>query len=92
MTEKRIRWNELKSKRLKRTRGVSFEEILQARLIGIGENQARPGQRVILYEHQNYIWVVPCVETENEIFLKTLYPSRRYTKIYKEGRRSDETD
>lgn len=92
MIEKQIRWNELKNKRLKRTRGVSFEEILGARLIGISENPARSGQRLILYDYRNYVWVVPCVETESEIFLKTLYPSRKYTKIYRELEGNDEKD
>ena len=31
---------------------------------------------------ENYIYLVPYIENENEIFLKTIYPSRKFTKIY----------
>ena len=41
---KEIRWNLLKSKRLKRTRGVSFEEIIHARLIDIRKNLGKDHQ------------------------------------------------
>jgi len=82
---KEIRWNLLKSERLKRTRGVSFEEILQARLVAIQKHHKRESQKVMLFEHKEYIWVVPFVESEDEIFLKTLYPSRMYTRIYRRG-------
>jgi hypothetical protein len=43
-------------------------------------------QRMLLYNLENYVWLIPYVETENEIFLKTLYPTRKYTKRYREGR------
>jgi len=34
--------------------------------------------------YKKYIWIVPFVRDEDgTIFLKTLYPSRKYTKIYK---------
>ena len=78
---KPVRWNLTKSERLKRTRGVSFEEITEADLIKIKGH--RKNQKIMLYKHKQYIWVVPFVETNNEIFLKTLYPSRKYTKLYK---------
>ncbi len=75
----------LKSERLKRTRGVSFEEILQSRLVAIQRHPAKQHQNIMLFQHKAYIWVVPYVENDNEIFLKTLYPSRKYTRIYKRG-------
>ncbi len=82
-------WNSLKSKRLKLTRGVSFEEIIESELVEIVDHPCRGNQRVFLFKYKNYIWEVPFVRTETEIFLKTLYPSRKYTKIYK-GRMNDE--
>ncbi len=30
----------------------------------------------------NYAWLIPFVETENEVFLKTIIPSRKATKKY----------
>ena len=80
---KDIKWNPTKSKRLKQTRGASFKDILKAKLVDMCNHHNRPEQKVMLFEHKNYIWVVPYVETETEIFLKTLYPCRRYTKLYK---------
>lgn len=80
-----IRWDQRKSDWLKRTRGVSFETILQANLIGARENPARPSQNIFLFELGGYIWIVPYVEREREIFLKTLYPSRKFTKKWMRG-------
>ena len=82
---KETRWNLLKSERLKKTRGVSFEEILQARLVAVQKHPKKENKKVMLFEYKEYIWVVPFVESEDEIFLKTLYPSRMYTRIYRRG-------
>ena len=82
---KEIRWNLLKSERLKRTRDASFEEIIQSKLIAVKRHPKKSNQNIMLFDHRGYIWVVPYVETENEIFLKTLYPSRSYTKQYERG-------
>ena len=80
-----IRWDPRKSERLKRTRGVSFEEIIQGRQIAIQEHPKRPNQKLLLFELQGYIWSVPYVTTGREIFLKTAYPSRVYTKKWLRG-------
>ena len=53
--------------------------------MAIQKHHKRESQKVMLFEHKEYIWVVPFVESEDEIFLKTLYPSRMYTKIYRRG-------
>lgn len=82
---KEVRWSLLKSERLKRTRGVSFEEILRAKLVAVQKHPKKEHQKVMLFEYKEYIWVVPYVERGDEIFLKTLYPSRTYTKIYRRG-------
>ena len=82
---KNIRWNLVKSARLKRTRGASFEDLIAADLIGIKKHPKREGQNIMLFRYKRYIWIVPYVESENEIFLKTLYPSRKFTRMYKKG-------
>lgn len=78
-----FRWNELKSERLKRTRGVSFDEITKAKFLGIARHPNRVWQRFLLFEHRGYVWVVPCIQEDDSLFLKTLYPSRKYTKLYR---------
>ncbi|MBU1726065.1 MAG: toxin [Candidatus Omnitrophica bacterium] len=86
-----IRWSKLKSERLKRTRGVSFEEIIQAQLLGIKENPNRVNQGILVYYYKRYVWAVPFVLEGEGIFLKTIYPSRKLRKIY-QRRRNDEKD
>ncbi len=82
---KKTRWNPLKSERLKKTRGVSFEEIIKGEIINKENHPIHKHQKIMLINYKGYIWLVPYVETETEIFLKTLYPSRKYTKIYRKG-------
>ena len=80
-----IRWDLNKSEKLKRERGVSFEEIIQAKLLAVKKHPNRIHQSVMLFEYQHYIWVVPYVANGDEIFLKTLFPSRKHTKIWQRG-------
>lgn len=78
-----ISWNPVKSKRLKRIRGASFEEIFEGKLLDIRKNPGRSDQRMLIFDYQGYIWAAPCVVEERGLFLKTLYRSRKYQKIYK---------
>ncbi|MDD5432661.1 MAG: toxin [Candidatus Omnitrophica bacterium] len=78
-----IRWNKLKNIRLRLTRHISFEEIIQANLLGSGKNPGRNNQRVLVFECKSYTWIVPFVFEGKGIFLKTIYPSRKYKKLYK---------
>ena len=82
---KELLWSLVKSERLKKTRGVSFEELIQARLVAVKQHPSRAHQQVILFDYKGYIWVVPFVETDEAIFLKTLFPSRKYTRLYRKG-------
>ncbi len=82
---KAFRWNALKNERLKKVRGVSFEEITKERLVAIESHPNREDQELMLFERKEYIWAVPFVESGGEIFLKTLYPSRYWTKKYQRG-------
>ena len=80
---KEIRWNRVKSERLKLIRGVSFEEIVAAGLIISIQHPKKETQNIMLFRYKGYVWVVPYIEENDYIFLKTLYPSRKYTKLYK---------
>ena len=81
-----VKWNILKSERLKKERGISFEEIIRAKLVAIKRHPNKAYQEIMLFECKGYIWVVPFVKNKDELFLKTLYPSRKYTKIYRKER------
>ena len=81
-----IKWDEEKNKILKEERGVSFEEILDSTFIGAEKHRTRKKQIILLYEYKKYIWIVPCVVEDEYIFLKTMFPSRKYTKLFKSKR------
>ena len=80
-----VRWSRLKDIHLKLTRQITFKEIIKANLLGIRDNPSRDHQRVLIYEYKNHIWAVPFVFDEQGIFLKTIYPSRKYKKLYQKG-------
>ena len=82
-------WNTEKNEKLRRERGVSFETV--AFHIGSGDvlavvdhpNQLKyRGQRMYIVRIGDYAYLIPFVETEKEIFLKTIIPSRKATKQY----------
>ena len=81
-----LNWDKNKNEILKKERGISFEEIAylieSEQIIAIEENPSKPNQKIYILEIEDYIVIVPFVESENEIFLKTAFPSRKYTKIY----------
>jgi len=56
--------------------------IESGQILGIEENLGRSGQKIYILEIDNYVIIIPYVENENEIFLKTAFPSRMYTKKY----------
>jgi hypothetical protein len=84
---KYLNWDSEKNEILKRERGISFDEIAflieSGQIIGIEENPGHPNQKMYnILETENYAVIVPYVENDNEIFLKTAFPSRKYTKQY----------
>ncbi len=86
---KNINWNTEKSEALKASRGICFEDVVF--FIERGEivddylhpNQKEyPGQRIMVINVANYAYLVPYVENEKELFLKTIIPSRKATQRY----------
>jgi uncharacterized DUF497 family protein len=82
-------WNSDKNEKLIAERGISFEEVVVAleegKLLDIlshGNAKKYPGQRVLIVEIQGYACAIPYVEDDDKIFLKTIIPSRKYTKRY----------
>lgn len=85
-------WDPEKNEILKIDRGISFEEIVfriaQGAEVDLFEhpNQAKyPGQMVSVVVVDDYAYLVPYVESEEIIFLKTIIPSRKATKKYVGG-------
>ncbi len=90
---KTFNWNDEKNKILRESRNVSFEDVLfcikNGQIIDILENPKQdkyPGQKYFILNINDYVYYVPFVENEKEIFLKTIIPSRKYTKIYLGGK------
>ena len=86
---KPFRWNEEKNSQLQMERGIRFEAALNAILEGKTldiidhPNQYKyPNQRIFILEINQYVYLVPFVEDEQEIFLKTMIPSRKMNKKY----------
>ncbi|MGD8445295.1 MAG: BrnT family toxin [Desulfobacterales bacterium] len=83
---KYLDWDPQKNEILKQERGISFEEIAylieSGQIIGIEENPSRPNQKLYTLEIDNCTIIVPYMEKDNEILLKTAFPSRKYTKRY----------
>ena len=88
---KLINWTREKNEWLRKNSGFCFEDILfyidNDFLIDDVENpnlEKYSGQRMMVFNIEDYIYLVPYVESEEEIFLKTIIPNRKATKDYLE--------
>lgn len=82
-------WNAEKNEKLRHERGISFEEIVfhveQGDVLDILEHPSRgkyPSQRVLIVNVDDDAFIVPFIESEEVVFLKTIVPSRRATRKY----------
>jgi uncharacterized DUF497 family protein len=82
-------WNDEKNKLLQNERGISFEDIVDA--ISNGElldsiknpsSDKYSNQSVFIVNVKGYVYCIPYVEDESNIFLKTIFPSRKMKKRY----------
>jgi len=85
----KFEWDFEKNEWLKKERNISFEQIifhlLQGDVWKIADHpdqQKYPGQQIYFVIVDEYIYLVPFVETSKEIFLKTIIPSRKATRDY----------
>ena len=86
---KPISWNAERNALLRAERGVSFEDVVFHIMAGDildtvdHPNQDRyPGQQIHVIAIEEYGYLVRFVESEEEVFLKTIIPSRKATKSY----------
>ena len=82
-------WSTEKNIRLKAERGVSFEEVLSAMsnggllaVLNHPNSTQYPNQQMLVVRIRGYAYLVLFVETETEVFLKTIIPSRKATRQY----------
>ena len=86
---KPVNWNTEKNILLKAERGVSFEEVVSAMsnggllvVLDHPNTDQYPNQRMFVVRIRGYAYMVPFVETKQEVFMKTIIPSRKATRIY----------
>jgi len=91
MKNKQIRFSADKNNKLKKERGVWFEDVLLAIERGdILDDLTHPNTTnypnqsilVLLLRIKNYVYIVPYSEDDHFIFLKTIIPSRKMNKRY----------
>ena len=82
-------WNDEKDAWLRENRGIAFEDVVYHLTRGdlldtiAHPNQVRyPGQRIYVVNVEGYVYLIPFVEDDETIFLKTIFPSRRMTRQY----------
>ncbi len=92
-----ISWNAEKNAQLRAERGVSFEDVVFHMMAGDildtidHPNQERyPGQKIHVMAIEDYVYLVPFVEADEELFIKTIIPSRKATRQYG-GKSNDQT-
>jgi len=85
-------WSPEKNRLLQETRGISFEEVVfhveRGDVLDILKhpNQEKySGQRIMVVNVEGYAYLVPFVEDDREVFLKTIIPSRKATRDYLGG-------
>jgi len=95
---KTIRFSQAKNEQLKAERDVGFEDVLLAIEMGnIFDDMAHPNSEkyphqfvlVLLITIKDYVYIVPYVEDEETLFLKTIIPSRKMNKRYNKGLDND---
>ena len=85
----RYEWIPEKNEWLKKERGVSFEQVIfhlsQGDLWKIADHPDQkkyPGQKIYFVVIDQYIYLVPYIREKDQIFLKTIIPSRKATQEY----------
>ena len=85
-------WDEKKNEKLKAERGISFEEVVfyisndfVLDVILHLNADKYPGQKMFIINIDNYAYLVPFIEENEIIYLKTIIPSRKATKKYLRG-------
>ena len=82
-------WDDAKNERLQAGRGIGFEDIVfhigRGDLLAVLDHpnpERYAGQRIFVVRRDNYVFLVPFVEDERTVFLKTIIPSRKATRQF----------
>jgi uncharacterized DUF497 family protein len=82
-------WDDEKNEFLKRTRGISFEDVVfhiqngdVLDIIRHSNITRYPKQNIIVLNIDRYVYLIPYLKDRGTRFLKTIIPSRKATKEY----------
>ena len=96
MAVKYFAWDDAKNAKLRAGRGIGFEDVVfhieRGDLLDTVDhpNPSRyAGQCMFIVRREDCVYLVPFVEDEHTMFLKTIIPSRKATKQYL-GEESDD--
>jgi len=85
-----FKWDAEKNKLLKKERNVCFEDVValiyedKVLDVIVHPNTLKyPHQQIYILRLQGYVHMVPFVKNRDEIWLKTIVPSRKMNKLYK---------
>ena len=86
---KPFRWSVEKNALLQQERGLSFEQITVAvesggllDIVAHPNAERYPRQGIVVVVMDDYAYLVPYVEEEDHLFLKTIIPSRKATRDF----------
>ena len=86
---KQFDWDPAKNQQLNEERGISFEEVIfHLQTDGLLDDMEHPNQdnyahqRMFVVAIEEYAYLVPYVESDEDIFPKTIILSRKASKFY----------
>ena len=86
---KPFRWSSDKNQPLGAQRSIHFEAVVVAietggllDVLAHPNPEQYPGPRILVVEVNQYVYLVPYVEDDDYLFLKTIIPSRKATRDY----------
>jgi len=90
---KPLRWSESKDEKLRKERGVGFQDVEKRLAEGeplevvVHPNPRKyPIQKFFVLDMAGYVYKVPFVESSEEIFLKTIIPDRKLRRRHGGGK------
>ena len=89
-----FRWDNEKNEWLKKNRGVCFEQVIVLMERGdVLETIEHPnqdkylGQKIATVRIDDYVYLIPYIQESEDIFLRTIIPSRKATNKYMRGQK-----
>ena len=95
---KSLMYSYKKNELLRKERGIGFEDVILSIENGdLLDDISHPSKEkypnqdifIVFIRIKDYVYLVPYIENENEIFFKTIIPSKKMNKKYSQGVKND---